>query len=121
MTNALQAEVERLPSNFSNKREDFGRRPLSTASLSGRDLALADCIFGWFLTALFTYAYGVPMTLGGLLLTKVLLPILQVPISLPPGAESTLHQLYTYGEISVYMVEGFELFVIPILWWLTSK
>lgn len=94
---------------------------LSSQGLSGRDLALADCLFAWLLTALFTYAYGTPMTLGGLLLTKVLIPIIQIPVALPPGAESSLQQLYLFAQISVYLVEGFELFGIPALWWLTRK
>ena len=91
-------------------------------ALSKRDEALAESALSWLFVIVTWFAWGFPYTIGGFLLDKVLWPITHMGQQLLPTnspAQNVLTSNYLSALIGISALEVFELFVIPILWYLT--
>jgi hypothetical protein len=75
-----------------------------------------ESVFSWVLFFATWSAFGYPLTIGGIFIDKVFPLLANPPFPLPQNAHQLIQWDFLLGSLSIYLIEFFELIVIPILW-----
>ncbi|MDE1854364.1 MAG: hypothetical protein KGI38_11545 [Thaumarchaeota archaeon] len=83
-----------------------------------------ESLASWVLVFATWYSLGYPLTIGGIAINYIIWPLTHYGQSLLPStgqAQNLLQWNYLASIIALGLVEFFELFVIPPLWWFTRQ